>query len=73
MILLENCISLIVRVLPKKSLTTLHDVGVVVYFADMTMTKWSSPRNFSGLSWTLKEQSANIKYLGVFTYPIATF
>ena len=41
-------------------------VGVVVDYAD-TMA------NFDGLRLTLKEQSARLKYLGVFPYTIATF
>ena len=37
----------------------------------MTERAWSA--NVKCLSLTLKEQSAEIKYLGVFTYPIVTF
>ena len=37
----------------------------------MTERAWSA--NVKCLSLTLKEQSAEIKYVGVFTYPIVTF
>ena len=39
----------------------------------MTMTTLTSTANFEGLSPVLKEQSTEIKYLGVVTYPIATY
>ena len=39
----------------------------------MTMTSQSSTANFKDLSLTLKEHLAKLKYLGVFTYPIANF
>ena len=39
--------------------------------ADTTMTTMTPTANFAGFSQTLKEQSAEIKYFGVFSYPIA--
>ena len=58
-----------------------YDVGIVndytkyigIEYAEMTMTSQSSTANFKDLSLTLKEHLAKLKYLGVFTYPIANF
>ena len=49
-----------------------HDVGAVFDYADTTMPAQTSTTNYEGFSLTLEEQSAEIKYLRVFKYPIAT-
>ena len=46
-------------------------VGVVVDYADTTMTTLTWTAIFGGLSSTLKEQSGEKKYMGVSTYSIA--
>ena len=40
---------------------------MVIDYADTTMTAQTLTANFEGLSQFLKEQSAEIKYLGVLT------
>ena len=45
----------------------LHIDRVVIDYADTTMTAQTLTANFEGLSQFLKEQSAEIKYLGVLT------
>ena len=42
---------------------------LVVDFVGMTMTTRTTTANFEVLSLNFMEQSAEIKYLGVFTYP----
>ena len=49
----------------------METVNIVVDFADTTMTTLKITVNFDVFSITLKEESGEIKYLGVFTYLIA--
>ena len=48
-------------------------VGVVVDYANMTMTTQTLSENFKGFSQILKEQSGEKKYADVFTNSIAIF
>ena len=45
-------------------------VGVVVDYANMTMTTQTLSENFKGFSQILKEQSGEKRYLGGFKNPI---